>query len=145
MKNIKEACEYQKHTLTETEVVQALDALMAFTKHEKRDEMEAALGERESHTHTQTCTCKHTHTFTLKHMHTDVHVHMYKLMNTEARSMVLQWLTAISAGHNTSLLCYQTVYMYIKLTLGAFLNYITLPMEFRQTSNVCCKSYFRFL
>ena len=55
LKNIKEACEYQKHTLTETEVAQALDALLAFTKHEKRDEMEAALGNR-THTHTQTQT-----------------------------------------------------------------------------------------
>ena len=59
LKNIKEACEYQKHTLTEMEVAQALDALLAFTKHEKRDEMEAALGRRthtHTHTHTQTNT-----------------------------------------------------------------------------------------
>jgi hypothetical protein len=47
LKSIKDACEYQKHTLTDTEVAQALDALVSFTKHEKRDEMEAALGERE--------------------------------------------------------------------------------------------------
>lgn len=53
MKNIKDACEFQKHTLTETEVAQALDALLAFTKHEKRDEMEAALGEHMNTQHKQ--------------------------------------------------------------------------------------------
>ena len=40
------------------EMVQALDALVAFTKHESKEEMETSLGEtktrQKTHTHTET-------------------------------------------------------------------------------------------
>ena len=43
--SIKEACEYQKHILTESDVQEALDALVAFTKHEDMEEIQSSLGE----------------------------------------------------------------------------------------------------
>ena len=43
--SIKEACEYQKHILTENDVQEALDALVAFTKHEDMEEIQSSLGE----------------------------------------------------------------------------------------------------
>ena len=45
LKNIKEACEYQKHILTECDVAEALEALIAFTKHENQEEIRTSLGE----------------------------------------------------------------------------------------------------
>ena len=45
LKNMKEACEFQKHILTDHEVSVALDALVAFTKHENHEELESSLGE----------------------------------------------------------------------------------------------------
>lgn len=42
---MKESCELHKQMLTETDVAEALDALVAFTKHESQEEMQMSLGE----------------------------------------------------------------------------------------------------